>query len=209
VRNFELDRTISHIREAPGGLRRLSVAVVVDHQVRTNEEGVVERAPLGEEEMARITSLVREAVGFDAGRGDSVNVINASFRPADLPEPLPEPPVWQEPWVMDLARALLAVIVVLVIALAVVRPVLRGLAERGAGSRGEQQEQARLAAAKGEDGGERPGIGHDAYKALTAPAGGDKAYEINLETARSMVREDPKRVAQLMKNWIASDGATG
>jgi flagellar M-ring protein FliF len=208
VRNFELDRTISHIREAPGGLRRLSVAVVVDHQGRTNEEGVVERVPLSEEEMARITSLVREAVGFDAVRGDRVNVINASFRPADLPEPMPEPPVWQEPWVMDLARALLAVIVVLVVALAVVRPVLRGLAERGAASRGEQ-EQARLAAARGEDGGERLGIGHDAYKALTAPAGSDKTYEINLETARSMVREDPKRVAQLMKNWIASDGATG
>jgi len=122
VRNFELDRTVSHIREAPGNVRRLSVAVVLDHQERPNAEGVLERGPLSEEELARITALVREAVGFDAERGDSVNVINASFRPVEMPEPLPEPPVWQEPWVMDLTKTLLAVIMVVVLALTVVRP---------------------------------------------------------------------------------------
>ena len=210
VRNFELDRTVSHIREAPGNVRRLSVAVVLDHQERPNAEGVLERGPLSEEELARITALVREAVGFDAERGDSVNVINASFRPVETPEPLPEPPVWQEPWVMDLTKTLLAVIMVVVLALTVVRPLLRSLAERGAESRQQRDEGdlARLALTdEGEDGtGEAPGLGQEAHKALAGPQAATRSFENNLETARNIVREDPRRVAQLMKNWMASDG---
>ena len=209
VRNFELDRTVSHIREAPGGLRRLSVAVVVDHQERPNADGVLERAPLSDEELARITTLVREAVGFDAERGDSVNVINASFRPVEMPEPLPEAPVWQEPWVLDLAKTLMAVILVLVLALTVVRPLLRSLAERGIATRQEEDYLARLALAEAGEGGadEAAGLGHEPRKALTGPQAANRSYENNLETARNIVREDPKRVAQLMKNWMASDGA--
>ena len=211
VRNFELDRTVSHIREAPGSLRRLSVAVVVDYRERPNAEGVLERAPLSEEEMARITTLVREAVGFDAERGDSVNVINASFRPVEIPEPLPEPPLWQEPWVTDLAKTLLAVIMVLVLALTVVRPLLRSLAERGVASREQEEYLARLALTEeGEaeaDGAGPAGLGRETTpKALAGPTAADRSYENNLETARNIVREDPRRVAQLMKNWMASDG---
>ena len=208
VRNFEVDRTISHVREAPGGLRRLSVAVVVDYRERPNEDGVLERAPLDEAEMARINTLVREAVGFDAARGDSVNVINASFRAVETPAPLPEPPVWQEPWVMDLAKTILAVILVLVLALTVVRPMLRSLAQRGSAAR---REQMALPGGGGvaEGTGERLGLGSTSQGALPGPAPVQRNYESNLDTARGMVRDDPKRVAQLMKTWIAGDGATG
>ena len=207
VRNFEVDRTISHIREAPGGLRRLSVAVVVDYRERPNEDGVLERAPLDEAEMERINTLVREAVGFDAARGDSVNVINASFRAVETPAPLPEPPVWQEPWVMDLAKTILAVIVVLVLALTVVRPMLRSLAQRGSAARREQMALPGGGVAEGT--GERLGLGSTSQGALPGPVPGQRNYESNLDTARGMVRDDPKRVAQLMKTWIAGDGATG
>ena len=207
VRNFEVDRTISHIREAPGGLRRLSVAVVVDYRERPNEDGVLERAPLDEAEMERINTLVREAVGFDAARGDSVNVINASFRAVETPAPLPEPPVWQEPWVMDLAKTILAVIMVLVLALTVVRPMLRSLAQRGSAARREQMALPGGGVAEGT--GERLGLGSTSQGALPGPVPGQRNYESNLDTARGMVRDDPKRVAQLMKTWIAGDGATG
>lgn len=208
VRNFEVDRTVSHIREAPGGLRRLSVAVVVDFRNAVNAEGVVERAPLNDEEMARITSLVREAVGFDEDRGDRVNVINASFHPLTTPEPLPEPPVWQEPWVHDLAKTILAVIVVLFLALTVLRPVLRSLADRG--SEAHSIRNSGMGALPEGGGGEmRPGLPHEARMALTGPQDAGRSHEVKLETARGLVRDDPRRVAQLMKNWIASDGTAG
>lgn len=206
VRNFEVDRTISHIREAPGGLRRLSVAVVLDHQEQMNADGVLERLPLDEATMERITTLVREAVGFNGERGDSVNVINASFRAVEAPMPLPEPPLWEAPWVMDLAKTVLAAILVLIVALTVVRPLLRSLA---AGGRTARRNQAAALAAPGGEAGTMQ-IGHDGrVPALAGPGGGARNYEDSLDTARDMVREDPKRVAQLMKTWIASDGATG
>jgi flagellar M-ring protein FliF len=208
VRNFEIDRTVSHIREAPGGLRRLSVAVVVDFRNAVNAEGAVERTPLDEEEMARITSLVREAVGFDENRGDRVNVINASFRPLTTPEPLPEPPVWQEPWVVDLAKTILAVIVVLFLALTVLRPVLRSLADRGSEAR-SMGDAGRGALPEGGGGEMRQGLPHEARMALTGPQDPGRSHEVKLETARGLVRDDPRRVAQLMKNWIASDGTAG
>ncbi len=205
VRNFEVDRTISHIREAPGGLRRLSVAVVLDHQEQMNADGVLERLPLDEATMERITTLVREAVGFNGERGDSVNVINASFRAVEPPLPLPEPPLWEAPWVMDLAKTVLAAILVLIVALTVVRPLLRSLA---AGGRTARRNQAALAAPGGAAGTMQ--IGHDGRTpALAGPGTAARSYEDSLDTARDMVREDPKRVAQLMKTWIASDGAAG
>jgi flagellar M-ring protein FliF len=208
VRNFEIDRTVSHIREAPGGLRRLSVAVVVDFRNIMNAEGAVERMPLDDEEMARITSLVREAVGFDEDRGDRVNVINASFRPLTPPESLPEPPLWQEPWVVDLAKTILAVIVVLFLVMTVLRPVLRALADRG--REAHSMRDAGMGALPEGGGGEmRPGLPHEARMALTGPQDPGRSHEVKLETARGLVRDDPRRVAQLMKNWIASDGTAG
>ncbi len=203
VRNFEIDRTISHIREAPGGVRRLSVAVVVDHQERPNAAGELERMPLEQAELDRLNVLVRDAVGFNAERGDSVNVLNVSFRPA---EPTPEPeavPIWEQPWFLELIRPLLAVLVVVLIALMVIRPLLRGLADKGRLE--EELELARLAPPEGD---EALGLGHEAQEALTGPQSSYPNYETHLEMARSLVREDPKRVAQLMKMWIVTDGAT-
>ncbi len=207
VRNYEVDRTVSHIREAPGGLRRLSIAVVVDHKEERNEAGELERVPFTEQEMERITTLVREAVGFDARRGDSINVINASFRPVEALELPPEPPIWQEPWVVDLAKTILAVIMVIVLALTVVRPLLKGLAERGAAARREDQ-LGHLALPEGELGEEQLRLGQQPQVQGALPGPNTKKnYEDQLDSARGMVREDPKRVAQLMKTWIASDGA--
>lgn len=204
VRNFEVDRTISHVREAPGAVRRLSVAVVVDHQEQLNAAGELERLPLEQAELEQLTTLVQDAVGFDAERGDSVNVMTASFRPVAAP-PEPEPvPIWEQPWFLELIRPLLAVFVVLLIALTVIRPLLRGLADKGRLE--EELELARLAPPQGAD-EDALSLGHDAREALTGPQSSYPHYDTHLEMARNMVREDPKRVAQLMKMWILTDGA--
>ena len=76
VRNYELDRQISHTRQQLGRLKRLSVAVVVDDPAQVDPQtGEVTRTPISEAEMARLTRLVQDAVGYDASRGDSVSVI--------------------------------------------------------------------------------------------------------------------------------------
>lgn len=223
VRNFEMDRIISHVREAPGGIRRLSVAVVVDYVTRLNEEGQLERVPLSDVEMERITSLVREAVGFNAVRGDSVNVINTSFRTVEIPEPEPvTAPIWQDPWLVDLAKTGLGVLLALILVFAVIKPILRGLAQRGAESRASVPAALPGGAAggsseRGDDAGsDAPRLPAEReMDALTGPeTSGSRArkrnrdYETNLEAARSIVREDPGTAAQVMRRWM-TEGVEG
>src|SRR5262245_35860717 len=80
TRNYEIDRTVAYTRQPAGRLKRLTVAVLVDNQRTTAEDGTVTETALSQEQLANMTQLVKDAVGFDASRGDSVNVVNASFK---------------------------------------------------------------------------------------------------------------------------------
>lgn len=198
TRNYELDKTISHTRNAAGAVRRLSVAVVVDDRQGTDDEGEVTRTPLKPEELARITTLVKEAVGFNEKRGDTVNVINASFSVPEAAEPLPEPSFFSKPWVAAAGKQLGAGLVVLLLVLGVLRPVLSGLASRAVsgGHSGGMQEQGLLSDDRVSIGAARQG------NRLAAP-GND--YDTNLNTTKALAAQDPKRVAQVVKTWVASD----
>mgnify|MGYP000645306583 CR=1 FL=1 len=127
IRNFELDKTITHVRQSPGGVLRVSAAVVVDDRTSTDAEGNVVRTPLGEEELAQYTALAREAIGFSEARGDSVTVFNRAFQP---PEELPvvEPlPLWEKDWFWTMVRQSLIGLAVLALVLMVLRPAVKRL----------------------------------------------------------------------------------
>ena len=81
--NYEISKTVrSHVRES-GIVRKLSVAVLVDGTVETADDGASTYSPRSEEEMKQITTLVRSAIGFNAERGDVVEVINMRFAQAE------------------------------------------------------------------------------------------------------------------------------
>ena len=126
TRNYELDKTIAHTRLSPGGVKRLSVAVVVDDRVTQDAKGNAVRKPLTQDEITRITALVKEAVGFKAERGDTVNVTNASFV-APPAEPVPEISIWERPWMMELIKLGIAAVVGLALLFGLVMPLVRGL----------------------------------------------------------------------------------
>src|SRR5690606_27214108 len=96
--NYEVDRTISHVKDAIGQLRRLSVAVVVNYR---DVDG--ELQPLPEEDIQKIDALVKQAMGYMAERGDSVSVVNSLFSE----EGPREPPFWPYPPYLDHALELL------------------------------------------------------------------------------------------------------
>ncbi|HHJ13533.1 MAG TPA: flagellar basal body M-ring protein FliF [Gammaproteobacteria bacterium] len=207
VRNYELDKTISHTRLATGTVRRLSIAVVIDNKQELDENDEPQVKPWSDAELARFTALVKESVGFDARRGDSVNVVNSSFVPPPEPEEVPAPSLLEQPWVWSLAKQAAGAIGLLLVVFGVLKPVMRSLAEKGAETAAVQQ--AALAAGAGAEGGEAgqaalPG-GHVQQPQLAGPAGGNE-YEQHLETAKSVVSDDPKRVAQVVKNWVNEDG---
>lgn len=125
TRNYELDKRVSHITAAPGRVRRVSVAVVLDDRITVRPEGTVERVSWPQEDIDRITALVRESVGFDAQRGDTVNVMNATFATTPFDPNLL--PFWRQDWFLELVKWGLVAIVAIVFLLVVVRPVVRRL----------------------------------------------------------------------------------
>ena len=200
TRNYELDRTISHTRMPAGSLRRLSVAVIVDHKQTVDENGEVTRQAFSAQEMERITSLVKEAVGFDVRRGDSVSVINEPFtQPAEIAE-LPEPELLEQPWIWQAGKIAVGVLAVLLLFFVILRPLIRSLAEKGAALPApapafdmNQMTPEQLALMS--ETGQLPQL----------PNKSDQ-YETNLGTVQSMVQQDPKRVAQVVKQWVSEDG---
>ena len=114
------------MRQTPGGVSRLSAAVIIDDRESVGADGQPgRRTPLTPGEIAEYTALAREAIGFDAGRGDSVSVLNRAFRPLEDVPPIEPLPVWQQDWVWTMVRQSLTGLAVLLLVLLVVRPAVR------------------------------------------------------------------------------------
>lgn len=223
TRNFEMDRTVSHTRQPAGRVRRVSVAVLVDHVPaaavapavadaageEAADEAAEEEAADGEavanapalraltaEELAQVEKLVREAVGFDAERGDTVSVMNAPFARPEPVAPLEDLPLWQQPEVREYARLALGTLVVLVLVFGVLRPLLRGLAA-------PPEPEPMLATI--EAGAGTPALGNDNAQTAELLAPPMDPHEARLQQARQAVQQDPRKVAQVVKNWVGSD----
>lgn len=196
TRNFEVDRTISHVRQPAGNLRRLTVAVVVDNPVTVLEDQTRVSTPLTEAQLTQITTLVREAVGFDAERGDSLNVVNSAFTAPEPIEPMDSPSVLAGGGLTDIFRMLIGAALLGLIALGVLRPLLRNLTA---------PPRAMVRVAAGAGGGGIGALEMNRGAALGAPAG-SQGYENQVSTVQSMVQQDPKRVAQVVKGWVGEDG---
>jgi len=203
VRNYELDKTVSHTKLATGTIRRLSIAVVIDNKQELDENDELVNKPWTPEELDGFTTLVKEAVGFNGARGDTVNIINSSFMPLPEAEAVPELSMMEQPWVWNVGKQAVGAIGVLILIFGVLKPILRSLAEKGGHT------NAMVPAVAGAQGG----AGSEDQLSLSgagsqqAQLEGPKAgYEQNLETAKGVVSEDPKRVAQVVKNWVGEDG---
>ncbi|MGD8176775.1 flagellar basal-body MS-ring/collar protein FliF [Marinimicrobium sp. ARAG 43.8] len=208
TRNYELDRTVSYTRFQQGRLGRLSVAVVVDDKVQTDAGGAETRTPWTDAELQRLEMLVRDAVGFSAARGDSVNVLNSPFRARNLGDfTAPEVPWWQQPWLFPYLKQAAGILVILLLIFGLLRPVLKSLARTG--GRASEEEEARELAALEESGlGGYDGLS-DETVTLTGGAlglpGPEESYEQQLNAVKGLVADDPGRVAQVVKSWINRD----
>jgi flagellar M-ring protein FliF len=193
--SYEVDKSIRHTRIAQGRIKRLSVAVVVnDHQI-VDAKGKVTSKPLTDAEKQQITELVKGVMGYDKERGDTLSVINSTFNKPQAEKPV-EVPMWKDPSVIGMAKEggkyLLYAALVLFIFMKL-KPIVRGiLAPRVL----EAPAPALLPAAEGELVGEA---------ALPAPAKPDR-YDASLENAKQIVKQDPKVVANVVKNWVAGNG---
>ncbi len=182
-RNYEVDRQVSHTQYAPGGLQRLSVAVVVDHMRSVDDEGAVTLTPRSEEEMARIQALVEKAVGFNAQRGDTVEVANVAFYQPPEAEPVAAAPIWEQPWLWQMGKQVLAPLGVLVLLLTIFRPTFRNLSTAPALPQPQPVEPAE----------DQNALAHLDSNQMNQMVG----------QSRSIVAEDPARAAQVVSEWLA------
>ncbi|MEE9320384.1 MAG: flagellar basal-body MS-ring/collar protein FliF [Granulosicoccus sp.] len=204
VRNYELDRTITHVRQAPGSIRRVTAAIIIDDRVTVDADGATVRTPLTEEELAEYTTLVRKAIGFNEPRGDSVVVFNRSFLPEEEILPLEPLPIWQQSWVWTIVRQVLIGLAVLLLVLLVVRPAVKRLLQSQAPALGGTAHSG--ADLLNGDGSAAAMVSADPDRASVAAAAlapPDAVYGDILNMARAMAAEDPKRVAKVVKDWVS------
>jgi flagellar M-ring protein FliF len=210
TRNFELDRSISYTKQQQGRLRRLSVAVVVDDQFKIDPTtGDTVRTPWSSDELARFTRLVQDSVGFDASRGDSVSVINTPFSAAPGEELVALPWYQSELFLMAMAglKQLLPALLIFILVWFVLRPVMKNITGGGreVGLRGGRDGDVELGEMGGLDGDlseDRVSLGGPQSILLPSPSQG---YDAQLNAIKSLVAEDPGRVAQVVKEWINAD----
>lgn len=204
TRNYEVDRTLSFTQFQQGRIRRLTVAVVVDDiNVLDPESGEIIEKEWDDESILRIRTLVQDAVGYDASRGDSINVINSTFL---APEETMEPePFYSEPWFWEIIKYFGTGIFLLVLALGVIRPVVRNLMSKGESEIQESIEDTALANLDVDE-----ELIADDKVTLSAVdeyhlPGPSESYERQLDALRGLIAEDPGRVALVLKRWIMSD----
>ncbi|RXR02652.1 flagellar basal-body MS-ring/collar protein FliF [Pseudoxanthomonas composti] len=199
-RNYELDRTLQHTSQPPGRIRRVSVAVLVDHVPRPGKDGKTTLQPLNATELQRVEDLIKQAVGYDDKRGDMVSVMNAQFVREDMP-PAEKPAWWEDPRVRDALRLVLGAIVVLAVLFGVARPAMRQIF--GSSVKKQDAQTPELADVTLVD-DDMPALGEDTAR-LSSPqaiALPSSAYEDKLRLARDAVRSDSRQVAQVVKGWL-------
>jgi flagellar M-ring protein FliF len=206
TRNYELDRTISHVSDPAGRLARLSVAVVVDDKLvagKATDDGSPAPArsvPFSAQELQHLTELTSNAVGFSATRGDSVSVVNQAFQRGPAIEALPEVPLWQRPGAMDLIKQGLGILVALLVAFGLLRPLLKGVLRGDPSARALPMPVQKISV-RVDDGPQ------DNESARLSGGSNVLAYEQRIGAARRMVGENSKQVAQVVKNWVSEDAA--
>lgn len=204
--NYELDRTVRHFQQAPGDIKRLSVAVVVNYQQHVDAKGHATMQPLDAQKLAQVEQLVKDAMGYDAKRGDSVNVVNAAFQQEI--DPGANLPWWRQPDMIALARQIATWLGIGVVALflyfVMVKPALRRAfpppapAAPALAGEGEPMLLDGLPSLdKLEGAGEA-----DSDGGLLALENEKHKFERNLEFARSIARQDPRIVATVVKSWV-------
>jgi flagellar M-ring protein FliF len=201
--NYEVDKTVKVVRGSTGAVKRLSAAVVVNYQSAEDKGKTVTKA-LTPEQIEQMTALVRETIGFNRERGDSVNLMNTPFQVTAVPTT--DTPLWKQPEVVDLAKTFAwpvgAVLFAALVLMGLVRPALKGSAP------------AKATAAKPVAGGQLDALEAETPErpALAAPSRKDEVLpatpeQLRLEDARVLAKENPVAVANILKTWLNGDPA--
>lgn len=194
--NYEVDRTIRHTQQKAGNIDRLSVAVVVNYGTNASGKSI----PLTPQQIEQVTSLVREAMGFSAARGDTLNVVNTPFT-ADV-ENSSDVPFWQQAsffdLLMTLGRYLLVLIVAFILWRKLVKPLLnKQLANAQTARRVEPTPIITTPVQPAKPSNEEVQNRRKTQQRASA--------EQQAQRVRDMAEQDPRVVALVIRQWMSNE----
>jgi flagellar M-ring protein FliF len=207
TKNYELDRSISYTKQQMGRVSRLTVAVVIDDLQVAGEDGETQAQARTAADIERLQILVKSAVGFSAQRGDVVSVVNSAFVP-EVPLIDEEIPIYKQAWVWDIAKQVGAALFLIMMVFGLLRPILKNLVAGGTVPAGIGS------GAAGEVASELDGLNSDDMSDDSVTFGGrddgllptpNESFDYQVNSVRSMIAEDPARVAQAVKQWVKDD----
>lgn len=155
--------------------------------------------PFSAQELQHLTDLTKNAVGFDATRGDSVSVVNQAFQRGPALEAPPQTPLWERPGVLDLLKQGAGVLIALLVAFGLLRPLLKGLLHGGPATRALPSPMPQISVRIDDE----PTVDEPARLGGVMPT---LSYEQRVGQARRMVGENSRQVAQVVRNWVNEDG---
>lgn len=192
--NYQNDRTVTEEEAPPGAIKRLSVAVLVD-QSAVGKQGAKGAkggsTPGSSGELARLTRLVKNSIGFNAARGDSVSVVAVPFAPRESPSVNPAP-WWSSPLVPVIGKYAAALLGLLLLWFLLFRPVVQAALGRLDGGRGK----------------ERPDLPEHAGEAeaeVQRMARSEAALAEQLGNAHEVVDKDPAAAARVIRRWMSKE----
>ena len=199
--NYEVDKTVRYVQQPMGGLKRLSVAVVVNYKRSVDKDGKTTFVPLSDTEKTQINDLVKEAMGYNRDRGDTLNVVNSPF--AGMNNPDAEPlPLWERPEIIDMAiqaaKYLALFIVLFIMYRKILNPMLKKLQP-------EQPLALTNEAGAPVAGGRNANEVQDLETEVRPMGVSQHTYQQNLEAAKELARKDPKVVANIVKAWVGNE----
>ena len=188
--NYEVDKTIRHTKQSVGTIKRLSAAVVLNH--RKDAKGLVK--PIADAELKQINELVKEALGYNKDRGDTVSVANAPFSTVDQVDS--DFPLWKDPDILSLLKSLfkygaIAAIVAYLL-FKIVLPLSKAMLE-------DSQKHHR-----GSLGGNINVLSNEEEQEELPPSAAE-ALSKKLDEARDLAQQDPKVIANIIKDWTGSN----
>ncbi len=212
--NYEISKTVRSVTRNGGDVRRLSVAVLVagkaPAQAAEGGDAAAAYTPLSDEERTRIRTLVETAIGYNAERGDKVEIVDMPFTPAVEPEAVSEP-FLTKGQMIDLGQYALILAALVVVAMMVVKPALTTLNTALSSSNGNSL----LPQGGGlMPGGLMPG-------SETAQGGDDESSMIDIRSVQGRVRESavkkvndivdqyPEESLGVVRNWMGGSGSSG
>jgi flagellar M-ring protein FliF len=191
--NYEVSRSSAKIIEPVGALSKISLAVLVDGKyeapaaVKEGQPAKAKYIPRSPDELQKIETLVKSAIGFNAERGDQLSVQNIPFQDTEGAGTSESAAWWTNPFFMSLAKNLMVGIGFLALIMFVIRPLLASL---------------RLP--------KRPTL--ESFEPMGASEQLSAAERAQIEMMMAeqqglieQAKKDPYQVAQILQNWVSEE----